>query len=406
MDTTNSTVGQLISSDTIERVPLLTRNVFDLVQLSSGVTPANGAPNSSSSFAIENISSGRPGVNVSSYTINGAIVGSVYYMVDGSPLGIAENNAAAIMPALEIPEDGVEETRVETQNTPASYQSGGAGVISLVTKSGTNVFHGDAFGVFRPDVLAANEFFNKQSQVGSGLSNTPPSFHRYQEGGAIGGPIMKNKLFFFGDYEATQEQRYDGSNYFTVPTTAERNGDFSGDNFTIYNPLVPDNPDGTRQPFANNIIPNPNPTALQFLAQMPKCNRNVNGVDCDTDGSGAINNFFQPGLDPTNVHRFDIRVDWIKSDKQRFFGRYSYDHLFFSLFNAFGNMWDLNYAQNTTKGHNVLRGGRYHHQQLHGPATPLLIHPAPRGPGRRSASKRLRHHDARLPFLPGSGAGL
>jgi Carboxypeptidase regulatory-like domain len=354
VDTTNSTVGQLISSDTIERVPLLTRNVFDLVQLSSGVTPANGAPNSSSSFAIENISSGRPGVNVSSYTINGAIVGSVYYMVDGSPLGIAENNAGAIIPALEIPEDGVEETRVETQNTPASYQSGGAGVISLVTKSGSNAFHGDAFGVFRPDVLAANEFFNKQSQVGSGTSNTPPSFHRYQEGGAIGGPILKNKLFFFGDYEATQEQRYDGSNYFTVPTTAERNGDFSGDSFTIYNPLVPDNEDGTRQPFANNIIPNPSSTALQFLAQMPKCNRNVNGVDCDTDGSGAINNFFKPGLDPTNAHRFDVRVDWMINDKQRFFGRYSYDHLFFSLFNAFGNMWDLNYAQNTTNGHNAL----------------------------------------------------
>ena len=129
VDTTNSTVGQLISSETIDRVPLLTRNVFDLVQLSAGVTPANGAPNSSSSFAIENISSGRPGVDVSSYTINGAIVGSVYYMVDGSPLGIAENNVGAIIPALEIPEDGVDETRVETQNTPASYQSGGAGVI-------------------------------------------------------------------------------------------------------------------------------------------------------------------------------------------------------------------------------------------------------------------------------------
>src|SRR3984957_3328008 len=106
VDTSNSTVGQLISSETIDRVPLLTRNVFDLVQLSAGVTPANGAPNSSSSFAIENISSGRPGVDVSSYTINGAIVGSVYYMVDGSPIGIAENNAAAIIPALDIPEEG------------------------------------------------------------------------------------------------------------------------------------------------------------------------------------------------------------------------------------------------------------------------------------------------------------
>ena len=356
VDTTNSTVGQLISSETIDRVPLLTRNVFDLVQLSAGVTPANGAPNSSSSFAIENISSGRPGVDVSSYTINGAIVGSVYYMVDGSPLGIAENNVAAIIPAFDLPEDAVEETRVETQNTPASYQSGGAGVISLVTKSGTNSFHGDAFGVFRPDVLAANEYFNKQSQVDGTppTPNTPPSFHRYQEGGAIGGPILHNKLFFFGDYEYTDEQRYDGSNLFTVPTSAERTGDFSNDSFTIYNPLVPDNPDGTRQAFAGNLIPSPNPTGLKFLSEMPKCNRNVNAVACDSDGTGAVNNFFKPGTDPTQAHRFDIRMDWVINDKQRLFGRFSFVRQFTSLFNAFGNPFDLNYAQNITNGRNVL----------------------------------------------------
>ena len=354
-ETSNSTVGQLITADVIDRVPLLTRNVFDLVQLSAGVTPANGAPNSSSSFAITNISSGRPGVDVSSYTINGAIVGSVYYMVDGSPLGIAENNAAAIIPALDIPEDAVEEVRVETQNTPASYLSGGAGVISLVSKSGTDAFHGDVFGVFRPDVLAANEYFNKQSQLGQGLSNTPPSFHRYQEGGAIGGPIKHEKLFFFGDYEATQQQLYDGSNFFTVPTTAERNGDFSADPFTIYDPTQPDNEDGTRQPFANNKITNISPVAQKFLSEMPKCNRsNIPGVDCDTASDDITNNFFAPGLDPTTAHRFDVRVDWIQSEKQRIFGRFSFDRLFTSTYNAFGNMWDLNYAQNITNGRNAL----------------------------------------------------
>jgi hypothetical protein len=358
VDTSNSTVGQLIGSETIDRVPLLTRNVFDLVQLSAGVTPANGAPNSSSSFAIENISSGRPGVDVSSYTINGAIVGSVYYMVDGSPLGIAENNNAAIIPALDIPEDGVEETRVETQNTPASYQSGGAGVISLVTKSGGNQFHGDVFGVFRPDVLAANEYFNKQSQISGGTANKPPAFHRYQEGASIGGPILRNKLFFFGDYEATQQEQFDGSNVFTVPTSAERTGDFSNDSFTIYDPTQPDIATGplagTRQPFLNNVITNPNPTGLAFLAEMPKCNVNVDGVPCDTDPTGAINNFYKPGLDPTTAQRFDIRVDWNQSDRQKIFGRFSFDRLFLSTFNAFDNMWDLNYAQNVTNGRNIL----------------------------------------------------
>ena len=353
---TNSTVGQLISAQTIDRVPLLTRNVYDLVQLSPGVTPANGAPNSSSSFDITNISTGRPGVDVSSYTFNGAIVGSVYYMVDGSPVGIAENNAAAIIPALDIPEEAVEEIRVETQNTPAAYQSGGAGVISLVSKSGTSAFHGSAFGYFRPDVLAANEYFNKQSQISNGQPNTPPSFHRYQAGGSIGGPILKDKLFFFGDYEYTTQALYDGSNYFTVPTSAERTGDFSQDSFTIYDPTKPENPDGTRQPFVNNVIPNPNPIAVNFLSHMPKCNV---GASCDQDPNGTQNNFFLPGVDPTTAQRFDIRIDWNQSQKQHIFGRFSFDRLFNSTFNAFGNEWDLNYAQNVTNGRNILIADDY-----------------------------------------------
>jgi len=356
VDTSNSTVGQLISAETIDRVPLLTRNVYDLIQLSAGVTPANGANNSSSSFAIQNISSGRPGVDVSSYTVNGAIEGSVYYMVDGSPLGIAENNAAAIIPAMDLPEDAVDEVRVETQNTPASYQSGAAGVISLATKSGGDKFHGDVFGVFRPNALSANEWFNKQSQVMNGQPNKALDYHRYQEGAAIGGPIKHGKLFFFADYEDTQEQRYDGSNYFTVPTTAERSGDFSADAFTIYDPTLPDNSDGTRQPFQGNKITNPNPTALKFLSQMPKCNL---GPDCDTSSDDLSYNFFKPGLDPNNARKFDVRIDWAKSEKQRIFGRFSYDRLLLSTFNAFGNMWDLNYAQNLTNGRDILLADDY-----------------------------------------------
>jgi hypothetical protein len=359
MDTSNSTVGQLIGTATIDRVPLLTRNVYDLIQLSAGVTPANGAPNSSSSFDIENISSGRPGVDVSSYSVNGAIEGSVYYMIDGSPIGIAENNAAAIIPAMDLPEDDVDEIRVETQNTPASYQSGAAGVISVATKSGGDKFHGDFFGVFRPEALASNEYFNKQYDAQNGLQNSPPAFHRYQEGGAIGGPIRHGKLFFFGDYEATQQQQYDGSNRFVVPTTAERTGDFSANPFTVYDPTQPDIATGplagTRQPFAGNVITNPNATAEKFLAEMPKCNiSNLPGVPCDQQSDDLTPNFFLPGLDPTSAQKFDVRLDWIQSERQRIFGRFSFDRLFTSTFNSFGNMWDLNYAQNVTNGRNIL----------------------------------------------------
>ena len=368
VDTSNSTVGQLVDSATIDRVPLLDRNVYDLVQLSAGVTPPNGSPNSSDSvISIQNISVGRPGVDISSATINGAIVGSVYYMLDGSPIGIAENNAAAIIPAMNIPEDGVEEVRVETQNTPASYQSGAAGVISLVSKSGTNQFHGDVFGVFRPNVLAANEYFNKQTQLSSGQSNTAPDFHRYQEGAAIGGPIKKGKLFFFADYEDTQQQEFEGIDYFAVPTSAERTGDFSAMGFTVYDPTQPDVlgsapcpppqtgncPEMVRQAFPGNVITNPNPIGLLYLSKMPKCNL-PNPTTCDSATSDSTTNYGLPGIDPYNAHRFDIRVDWNKSDKQRIFTRFSYDKIIFSTANVFPSGWDPNFAQNTTNGRNIL----------------------------------------------------
>jgi hypothetical protein len=369
LDTSNSTVGQLISAETIDRVPLLTRNVYELVQLSAGVTPANGSPNSGDSVELNNISSGRPGVDVSSYSINGAVLGSVYYMLDGSPLGIAENNIAAIIPMSEIPEDAVDEYRVETQNTPASYQSGGAGVISLVSKSGGDKFHGDAFGVFRPDILAANDYFNKQSQLANvdpvtgnpAPYNTSPSFHRYQEGGAIGGPILHKKLFFFGDYEATQQELFDGSNYFSVPTTAERTGDFSADSYTIYDPTQPDVATGplagTRQPLAGNKIANPNPIALKYLSEFPKCNY-PSASTCEavttTSPYGAINNLFLPGLDPTTGQKFDVRMDFYQSEKQRIFGRFSFSRTTNATFNAFGSMWDPDYALNVTNARNVI----------------------------------------------------
>ena len=365
VEASNSTVGSLIGSETIDRVPLLYRNVYDLVQLSAGVIPVNGSPNSSDSMqSVQNISVGRPGVDVSADTINGSLVGSVYYMLDGAPLGIAENNAAAIIPAMNIPEDGIEEVRVETQNTPASYQSGAAGVISLVSKSGTNKIHGDAFGVFRPDALSANEYFTKLGQLQQGQKNSPPDFHRYQEGGAIGGPIKKDKLFFFGDYEHTTQQQFEGNLTYTVPTSAERTGDFSKMGFTIYDPTRPEVsvacPSGAtppcfqRQAFPGNVIPNPNPIGLLYLSHMPHCNI-PDPVTCDQATSDVSPNFEKSGLDPFTAHRFDVRVDWNASSKQRIFTRFSYDKLIFSTADVFPSPgWDPDYALNATNGRNAL----------------------------------------------------
>jgi hypothetical protein len=352
-ETTNATVGSLISANTMNRLPLLYRNVDDVVQLSPGVIPVNGSPNSSDSMqSIENISNGRPGVEVSSATINGALQGSLRYMIDGSPIDVAEHAEASSIPGITFPEEAIEEIRVETQNTPAYYQSGAAGVISLGSKSGTNAFHGSVFGFFRPNILSANEYFNKQTEQSSGESNTPPDFHRYQEGAAIGGPIKKDKVFFFGDYEDTQQQQFEGINYFSVPTSAERTGDFSAMSFNIYDPTQPDTAGGMRQPFPGNKILNPNPIGLLFLSKYPKCNL-PSSATCDS-ATTDVNNFGAPGLDPFNAHKFDVRVDWDKSEKQRFFARFSYGEQVFAQANSFPSGWDPYYAQNNTKAFNAL----------------------------------------------------
>jgi hypothetical protein len=352
-ETTNSTVGQLIDAATMDRVPLISRDVYELVQLSAGVIPANGTPNAADTPGIFN---DRSGADVSSYTINGALQGTVYYMLDGSPIGIAENNLASLIPAFQIPEDAVDEYRVETQNAPATYQSGAAGVISLVSKSGTNKFHGDAFVYIRPDVLSANDYFYKQNELANGQSNTPADFHRYQEGGAIGGPLLHDKLFFFGDYEGTQQESLE-TGTFTVPTAAERTGDFSADALTIYNPLVADNVDGTRQAFSGNKIPvgDLDPVALNFAKQFPLPNTAGSG------GSYHPNNYFASGSDPNNAQKFDVRLDYDLSENQRIFGRFSFARLYFGSAPLFGasNIFDPNYYRNTTNSRNILVGDDY-----------------------------------------------
>lgn len=351
METSNSTVGQLIDEQTIDRVPLLTRDVYQLVQLSSGVNATNGVPNASDTTAVFNA---RPGADVTAYTINGAMPGSVQFLVDGSPIGVAENNLGALIPAMQMPLDSIQEYRVETQNTPATYQSGGAGAISLVTKSGGNRFHGSAFVYLRPDVMAANDYFLKQNELEGGLANQPLSFHRYQEGGSIGGRILRDKLFFFADYEATQQDTVQ-TGYFTVPTDAERTGDFSAATYTIYNPLVPDQPNGTRQPFSDQGVPNVipqadlDPIALKYAQQYPKANRA--GV-----GPYHLNNYFGSGLDPNNAQKFDIRIDGYRGQKQHIFGRFSFARLLWGSADLYGanNIYDPLYYQTVTNARNFL----------------------------------------------------
>ncbi|MGA2858882.1 MAG: TonB-dependent receptor [Candidatus Sulfotelmatobacter sp.] len=351
-EATNSTIGQLISAETMDRVPLLTRDEYELIQLSAGVGATNGTPNAADTPGVFN---DRPGAEVSGFTINGALQGTTYYLLDGSPINVGENNLGALIPAFQVPLDDIQEFRVETQNVPATYQSGGSGVISLATKAGGNQFHGDVFGYFRPDKFASNDYFTKQSQIENGQPNTPPDFHRYQEGGSIGGPIVHDKLFFFGDYEATQQGLLQTATY-TVPTVAERTGNFSADTgLTIYNPLVPD-VGGLRQPFQGNVIPTAdlNSIALNYAQDFPMPNQ---------AGSGPlhVNNYFASGLQPNNAQKFDVRIDYNQSAKQHIFSRFSFDRNKFGNVDLYGasNIYDPNYYQNITNGRNILIADDY-----------------------------------------------
>src|SRR5690348_8156971 len=316
--TTSSTTAQVLSSDVIERIPLVQRDVFQLAMLSPGVIPQDGN--------VTTLDSGRN--QVSNFSINGAQQGTIYYLLDGSPLTIGENNQGVVIPTLEPPLDSVQEFRMELNTTPASVQTGAAGVISLVSKSGTDNFHGDAFGWVRPNGLDANDYFNKLNNVAI------PNFHRYQWGGALGGPIKRDKIFFFADYEGTQ-QATSAQTTTTVPTDPERLGDFSGDKgVTIFNPFnfgtncVDSDgnplPSPCPQQFLGNKLPasgpgSINPIAQKYLAANPWPEPNKAGT-----GKYHTNNYFAAGSHPETDQRFDVRLDDNVTTSQHLFGRFSF----------------------------------------------------------------------------------
>lgn len=309
--TTSSTTGQLITTETIDRLPLVQRDIFQLAMLSPGVIPQDGN--------VTSLDTGRDQVSI--FSINGAQQGTIYYLLDGSPLTIGENNQGVVIPALEPPEDSIEEFRMELNTTPASVQTGAAGVISLVSKSGTDSFHGDGFVWIRPDGLDANDYFNK-------LNGVPiPDFHRYQWGGSVGGPIKRDKFFFFGDYEGTSQAT--GTQLTTtVPTAAEKGGDFSGDSgVTIYNPFnfgancSGGGPSPCPQAFANNQLPASGPGSIDPIAQ--KYLQYWPSPTGTGVGEYHTNNFFAAGSQPETDQRFDVRLDDSITTAQHLFGRVS-----------------------------------------------------------------------------------
>src|SRR5438876_638123 len=209
---TNS-LGQVVEQRAVTELPLNGRNPLALVGLVPGVVP-QGTPSAGNS------SGGNPvGANpfaLGDFQVGGGQAGQSQILIDGVPTNGAYLNVVTLIPT----QDAIEEFKVQTNNLGPEYGRFAGGVINLNTKSGTNSFHGSAYEFLRNKVLNANDFFANQ-----GGAKRPP-FTQNQFGGNAGGPIFKDKLFFFGSYEGFRQRK---GNILTtwVPTAAESSGSFS-----------------------------------------------------------------------------------------------------------------------------------------------------------------------------------
>ncbi|HEY3940544.1 MAG TPA: carboxypeptidase-like regulatory domain-containing protein, partial [Bryobacteraceae bacterium] len=225
LQTQTASVGQTVDNKTVVTLPLNGRDYTQLVTLAAGAAPNNHSR------------------ATNGFSLNGSQTFQNTMLLDGIDnnnyiLGADSGNMNAVTPSI----DAIQEFHVETSNYSAQYGRSAGGVVSVSIKSGTNQFHGDAFEFFRNTVLNATDFFANRS----GLQKPP--LHRNQFGGVVGGPIVRNKSFFFISYQGQRQTSYTSSQA-TVPTAAELQGQFGSVN--IYNPARVTN--GARAQFPNNV---------------------------------------------------------------------------------------------------------------------------------------------------------
>jgi hypothetical protein len=211
ISTEDATTGQVVDRRLINDLPILDRNVVALTNLSAGVTDAD---DQCSEFA----GSGRcTGTN---FVSNGSRGSSADILMDGGSITNFEPNGG-VTNAIYVPSpEAVEEFKVEQTNFSAEYGFSGASILNMITRSGTNKFHGSAYDFIRNTIGDANDWFNDRN------GQPIPPVHRHDFGGTIGGPIFKDKTFFFFDYEG--QRSTDMQTYFAgVPDQLMRSGDFS-----------------------------------------------------------------------------------------------------------------------------------------------------------------------------------
>jgi hypothetical protein len=308
LQTDTTLLGTVIDSRTNTALPLATRNYIQLTLLAPGST--NPHPGSLTG-SLTTAGSGRPYINGNREQANN-------FLLDGLDNNQVSDNLVGYAPSPEA----IQEFNLITNNAPAEFGNFQGGVISVTIKSGTNEFHGNVFEFFRNDKLNANNWSNN-------LFGSPrPKIRWNQFGGTFGGPIVRDKLFFFADYQGLRNNIPAATGTLTVFTLAQRQGDFSalcseynasglcapGRGIQLYNPFQVVN--GQRVPFANNRIPVSlqDPVARNLFSSQfypAPLNSNIEGNQINTSRSY------------THSDQGDIKIDYQHSQKDRLSGRYS-----------------------------------------------------------------------------------
>ena len=237
--------------------------------------------------------------------INGNREQTNSFVLDGMDNNQVSDNLVAYVPSV----DAIQEFNEITQNAPAEFGNFMGGITSVSTKSGTNQFHGNLFEFIRNDDLNANNW-------SSNFLDVPRPALRWNEfGGSLGGPIKKDKLFIFADYQGSRYDQPATTGTFTVLTNAERQGNFSQLPTQLYNPYSLD-ANGNRNPFPGNIIPSSlfSNVATKVLSSSLYPSP-LNG--------NLLNNQTNTSYSYINGDQGDVKIDWNLSEKDHLFGRYS-----------------------------------------------------------------------------------
>lgn len=309
LQTATATVGQVVTTRQIENLPLNVRDPLALVGLTAGVTFGPNFGNGGGQELGRNFFK-------SDFNVGGGRSGSQELLLDGAANTTSDINRGIINP----PVDSVQEFKVQSNSYDAEFGRTTGGVVNVITKSGANELHGLVYDFERHSVIEANNWFNNRG----GIPN--PSFKRHQFGANAGGTIVKNRTFFFADYEGLR-QGFPVTFTSTVPTLLQRAGDFSKTLASDGTPIIIYDPDtlttlanGTRQrtPFAGNQIPSSrfDPVANKIASYYPAPNQQGDPIT-------GQNNYILSAGSTINTDKWDARVDQNFGENTRLFGRYS-----------------------------------------------------------------------------------